>query len=415
MADLPDSQTAPVAREPFVAEVRLRNYKSIEKCAVGLSSLTLLVGRNGSGKSNFLDALRFVADALESSLDHAIKSRGGIDAVRRRSTGHPRNFTIALKVNLPTWHEAAYGFEVAARPKGGFAVKKEWLRVNQPGGGALASFDHREDQVESASHPTLPPAVADRLYLVTAAGMPEFRPVYDGLRAMGFYSLNPDAMKELQDPDAGQLLCRDGSNIASVLRRLNADRHELTERINRYLGTIVAGISGVDCVELGPKETIEFRQQVQGSPHPWRFYAKSMSDGTLRALGALVAVTQLADRRTAVTLVGIEEPEAALHPAAAGALLDALREAVPHTQVVVTSHSPDLLEHIEPDHERLLAVQSTEGKTGIGPVDPASLEAIHNHLYTPGELLRMDQLDIDRQDLDRQRQMFMFDEDGEVA
>ena len=67
-----------MAAAPFVRRLRLRNYKSISVCDVELGQLTLLVGRNGSGKSNFLDGLRFVADGLNLSLDHAIKSRGGI-------------------------------------------------------------------------------------------------------------------------------------------------------------------------------------------------------------------------------------------------------------------------------------------------------------------------------------------------
>ena len=132
-----------------------------------------------------------------------------------------------------------------------------------------------------------------------------------------------------------------------------------------------------------------------------------MSDGTLRALGAIVAVTQLAGESTPVSLVGIEEPETALHPAAAGALMDAIQEAAVHTQVIVTSHSPDLLDQID-SADRILAVQSRQGDTAIGRLDDASLEAIKNHLYSPGELLRMDQLAIDSKDLDRQRQLRLF-------
>jgi predicted ATPase len=139
-----------------------------------------------------------------------------------------------------------------------------------------------------------------------------------------------------------------------------------------------------------------------------------MSDGTLRALGTLVAVSQLADRKHPVSLVGIEEPETALHPAAAGALMDALREAVSHTQVVVTTHSPELLDQVNPEEDTVLAVQSQQGNTEIGPVDPASHEAIKSHLYTPGELLRMDQLSIDAADLERQKQMQMFESNGEL-
>src|SRR5688500_13383564 len=88
------------AAPAFLREVRIRNYKSIGKCAVSFRPVTLLVGRNGSGKSNFLDALRFVTEGLQSSLDHAIRTRGGIDNVRRKSTGHPRNFAIELDIAL---------------------------------------------------------------------------------------------------------------------------------------------------------------------------------------------------------------------------------------------------------------------------------------------------------------------------
>ncbi len=70
-----------------VTRLALRMYKSIEKCDIELAPLTIFVGRNGSGKSNLLDALRFVADALLNDLDFAIRERGGIDHVRRKSLG----------------------------------------------------------------------------------------------------------------------------------------------------------------------------------------------------------------------------------------------------------------------------------------------------------------------------------------
>src|SRR5437868_113332 len=114
---------------PFIRKLVVRNFKSIATCDVSFSALTMLVGRNGSGKSNFLDAIHFVADGLQTSLDHAIKTRGGIEAVRRRSTGHPRNFAIRLDFTLPGYEFATYAFEIAARPNGGFAVKDERLEI----------------------------------------------------------------------------------------------------------------------------------------------------------------------------------------------------------------------------------------------------------------------------------------------
>ena len=120
-----------------------------------------------------------------------------------------------------------------------------------------------------------------------------------------------------------------------------------------------------------------------------------MSDGTLRALGALVAVTQLAGSRQPIRFVCIEEPETALHPAAAGALMDALREASVHTQVVITTHSPDLLDELDAGRDTLLIVDAREATSRIAYADAASRAAIQQHLYSPGELLRMDQLQPD--------------------
>ena len=74
-----DTNPSPKLRGPFVRRVWIRNYKSIEKCAVDLKPLTVLVGRNGAGKSNFLDALSFITDGLRTSLDHAINTRAWRD------------------------------------------------------------------------------------------------------------------------------------------------------------------------------------------------------------------------------------------------------------------------------------------------------------------------------------------------
>ncbi len=393
---------------PFLCEVRIRNYKSISKCAVSFRPVTLLVGRNGSGKSNFLDALRFVTDGLQSSLDHAIRTRGGIDNVRRRSTGHPRNFAIEMVITLTEELTATYGFELAARANSGFAVKREDVSVEDHAGHRIAFYHREERAIVDASQSSMPPVSEDRLYLVNAAGLPHFRQVYDGLLSMGFYNLNPETMKEPQSPDAGELLHPDGANIASVVDRLARRQPEVLERIRVYLTTIVPGISGFESATVGPRETLQFLQRVEGAQHPWRFYAASMSDGTLRALGALVAVGQLGTTGNDVRLVGIEEPETALHPAAAGALMDALREASVHTQVICTTHSPDLLSEVQLGNDGILVVVSRDGNTRIGTVDQPSVEAVRRHLYTPGELLRLDQLQPDEQDLRRQEQLELF-------
>jgi predicted ATPase len=386
----------------LITRVVLENYKSIARCDVPLRPLIFLVGPNGSGKSNFLDALRFVSDALNTSLDHALRDRGGIQEVRRRSGGHPNSFGISLTFRLPDGAEGVYSFRIGARPQAGYEVQSEECRLSRPEALAAESFyEVQAGKVVASSLATAPTAASDRLYLVNVSGLGEFRPVYDALTHMAFYNLNPDRIRDLQAPDAGEILRRDGGNLASVLERLERDSPDLKLRIEEYLSKVVPGIRGFEAKPVGPRETIVFRQQVAGSRLPWLFYAASMSDGTLRALGILVALLQAGNGQAhRVPLIGIEEPEIALHPAAAGVLRDCLRDACRKAQVLVTSHSPDLLDDREIGDKEILPVIAEQGETRIAPLDEAGRSAIKDRLYTPGELLRLDQLrpeEVDKQ------------------
>jgi predicted ATPase len=377
-----------------LTRVRLKYYRSIAAADVELGNLMLLVGPNGSGKSNFLDALRLVSESLQTSLDQALRSRGGVAEVRRRSTGHPTHFSIDLEFRGPDY-EGDYGFEVASVKGGGFRISRESCAIYDSIGGAkfkfrigTAEFRIENGELVEKSERVMPPTSENRLYLVSAAGINAFRPLYDGLAGISVFSLNPDVMRQPQTPDSGELLRRDGSNIASVLHRL--ERGSDKSRIEGYLQQIVPGMRGVSRSDLGNWETLEFSQEVPGAKNPWRFQAQSVSDGTLRALGVLVSL--FAGTGNTLSTVGIEEPESGLHPAAAGVLLDALRDASERRQVIVTSHSPDLLDRHDFTLSELRAVRSIGGETKIGQLDAAGALALREDLYTPGELLRTDQL-----------------------
>jgi predicted ATPase len=368
---------------PFIRRVRIKNYKSIGACDVQPGPLTFLVGPNGAGKSNFLDALRFVADSLRMSLDYAVRERGGALEIRRRGMEFPRHFGIRLDFSLPGGSDGWYGFEIAAAPNGTYSVKREQCAV--PG----AQFSHFEGTVISSLE-TPPAASADRLYLVNASGLPQFRPIYDSLSRMGLYNLSPEQIRDVQDIDRGDVLARDGRNIASVIAWLAQEEPESKKRLDEYLSKIIPDLEGVFPQMLGPKATLAFRQSTSDPNTTWGFLASGMSYGTLHAVGVLAALFQR------IPLIGIEEPELALHPAAAGVLYDALREATTHAQVIVTSHSPDLLENKGIAQGELLSVCFEEDQTRIGPLDEAGRAALRDRLYTPGELLRMGKLEPDQ-------------------
>ncbi len=379
----------------LIRQVVLNNFKSIANCKVDLQDITVLVGPNGAGKSNFIDGMRLVSDALNTTLESAMRQRGGINEVRRRSGGHPNHFAISLRINLPDGRNGLYALRVGAKPEGAFSVQREKAYVSLKGLDQ-AFFIVEEGRLRSASDElsSLQPKVSpDRLYLTAASGVLPFRELFDALSVMRFYSINPEPIKELQVHDAGEHLDGSGANLASVIRRLQEDRPQVFERVQSYLRQIVPGIENVEHKIYGPRETLEFCQAVQGQKDALRFHAANMSDGTLRSLGVLTALFHpLANEGHPAPFVAIEEPEITIHPGAAGVLMDALVEAAGSAQVVATTHSPDLLDHPDIQSDWLLAVTKERGDTQISKVDSAAMQAIKQSLYTPGELLRAGQL-----------------------
>jgi recombinational DNA repair ATPase RecF len=85
-------------RPPFIRRVTIRNYKSIAACQVDLSPLMFLVGANGAGKSNFLDALRFVAHRGRAFAEWPIRPAARIGSPKRFRV-HPRCQRLAVREN----------------------------------------------------------------------------------------------------------------------------------------------------------------------------------------------------------------------------------------------------------------------------------------------------------------------------
>jgi len=256
----------------------------------------------------------------------------------------------------------------------------------------------------------------DRLALVAISGLSEFRPVYESLRRMGFYNLNPERIRDLQEPDPGQILARDGRNLAAVVRELGRfEAGRVLSKVAEHLQAVVPGVASIEHRTLGPKETIEFRQQVTGDQNPWRFLAAEMSDGTLRSLGILVAAFQAEiNGQRRVSLVGIEEPEMALHPGAAEIIAEVLLLASGQVQVVATTHSPDLLNHKAIQEENLLAVTAERGATVVGPIEPGARSVLRDKLYAAGELLSQGPIEPDQERVEESlRQMKLFSDQVE--
>ncbi len=354
----------------FLTRVSIRNYKSIESCDVELGDLTFLVGPNGSGKSNFLDALAFVSDALRKTLREAVRDRGGpMDVFRRQSL--PDTMSIRLDFALPDVGMGFYRVVLVGGPRQVGVLEEQCV---------IGSDEFHLIQGWHAGERSGPgPGSTAGLHLMFASGELVFKPVYDALAEMSFHNLAPDAMRIPHPPDAGDRLRRDAANAGSVIERLAIDDKPRLERIVQYLSAVVPGITDI---ATGPGGVPRFH-------HGEWFDANAMSDGTLRVLGILLA---LFNRGTESPLVAIEEPEIALHPGASEVLLDALREASEKKQLIVTTHSPDLLDLVNLDSETVLAVANSGHGSVIAPINRVNRDILREGLYSLGELLRDEQL-----------------------
>lgn len=367
----------------MLASLTLKRFRSFPMGRVEFANPTFLVGRNGSGKSNLGDAFAFLAEAMASPLQAVFDRRGGISAVGNRSSAKGRPADLGLKVVLRTdAFFASYAFEIRATKPHGFEVLREQCVVH-PGTGARSWF-HRDGVDFRSNTPSLQPAPeAGALALPLVGGDVRFGGVLHFLSGMRISRIEPASLREMQDPDGGARLRPGGQNAASVLREIERESAGDWQMLLELLKSIVPGTIAVAPKPQGNKLTLQFTQD-WGLRQPVRFQAYNMSDGTLRALGLLAAVFQ---RPTPSVLV-IEEPEATIHPGALGAILDLLRHASRRMQVVITTHSPDVLDAkwIADHHLRILTWE--KGATGVGEVSTAVRESLREHLMGAGEMLR---------------------------
>lgn len=379
--------------------MQIRNFKSIEYVNISFDKLTVFVGPNASGKSNIIDSISFVSEALNHSLDWAIQKRGGISVVRRNTRHGASDITIDLKLELADHKEASYYFKLVTERNGNFRVGEEKCRIYESLQ-TLAEYDVSEGSFVIQVKGISPKLEADRLALTSIAAHPDYRELYDFLTNMRVFSLLPNEMKKWQEPTSELKLNREGTNAAVVLKQLSRKNPDAYERICQLLGGFIPSISKVSTHSTIPaqKDTILFQQSSPKFTEPLVFNASSMSDGTLRILGILLA---LGDISSNSSLIAIEEPELTVHPALVSKISEFMIQESEKIQIVLTTHSPELLDsRIQADQIRLVWLDE-QMCTKVDVLPEKTKAVINRHTLTAGELLKSDELHPRNDTLDR--------------
>lgn len=391
-----------------LTRVQIHHYKSLSEVEVELHpQVTVLVGPNATGKSNFVDALRFMRDATRDGLDHAIVARGGLPRIRQMSSGRPFNVGLAVDALQPSLLKdvgtapAHYGFSVCGLTGGNYRVEREiaqcheaeWItdeEENDTLGWIFHGFsrDKSGNVTETHPQPVQPFTLRDieRLALGSYAPGLSLHSLCSSLQSYianwQFTSLYPNILRQPATPDTDTQLREDGSNWASVIRaaKRTVRGRRMLERIYEMMRAVLPGFLDVHVKQTGHYLVPYFRfGDTESSAR--LFDPGQLSDGSLRIFGILLSLYQTPEP----ALIVIEEPEQTVHPAVLSVLAEAFKEVSDTTQVLITTHSPQLIEHFAPEHIRVVTMP--DGMTRISPLKSSQREAVQRGLMGLSEYM----------------------------
>ena len=361
----------------MIKRISISNYRSLgEDVRIDLGRFTALVGANGSGKSNIVDALRFVSDAMHMGLSGAITHRG-TSAVFRWSGGKPFDLSIRLDLTLDGDVPAHYAFALEGD---GAGVKSEEASVGQ------ARFRIEQGRWLEGP-PGLTPLLDDKsLALPVIGGDARFQPLVQALQQMSIYAIFPDTLRVPQKYSPVKPMDLHGANWASILKDqpMNTWKSELVSALNKLTGDT----EDIEVSQAASYLVVQFRHTSPNGKEKW-FDAAHESDGTLRVAGIVTALLQ----EPPVPVIGIEEPELTVHPGAIPLLYDFLKQASVRSQVLVTTHSPELLDLMDADAIRVV-LRGHEGTT-VAPMSASQRQAVRSGLLSPGDVMRTEGLQQD--------------------
>lgn len=369
----------------MIERLDVSNFRSVGPNQVlDLNSLTALVGTNASGKSSILKAFTFMADTVRLGLEGAVDAGGGIQALRRWAPTRPLQTHLGLLVKDDSRDTSIYyKFSLEPASGGDYRVGEELL-IGKVDGQSVHFSRHGEvwDKKPEGVNPLLG---SRDLALTALAGDERFRAISETLRGMEVYDLQPERLRQLQKPKLG-LMDPLGGNWTTVLRSLA--KKEWKPEMVEVLKRLTQDIDDIRIKSIGGFLVAEFHHsqgEMADKKSPW-FPASQESDGTLRISAIMTALMQSPPMK----LVGIEEPELCVHVGALGLLMDYIRETEGRSQVIISTHSTELLDLLKPEEIRV--VSRTEGFTRVGHLSKDQISAVKTNLLKLGEVHRMEGL-----------------------
>jgi predicted ATPase len=388
----------------------VQNFQILGNVTVDLSRLNVLVGPNGSGKSTLLRVVQFLGDAARSGLANAVAAHGGIPRVwtRRKKL---KAIEINVKALLTTHAKASapdeyslsilpfqevsdslFGFslkEASGRPTGEFHRTERLSFRRTARAGRRITLEHGRLYLADDTGKPFELQVSDQalgLALVPQLGADrggaEVRKIQELFTTFRVFDINAGAARAPSEVTTSGPLRSDAGNLAAFLTRLQRNAPDVFDELCSDARDMVPGLKELRFRAIGGAEesvAVEIVDDHLTGATP----LSHASFGTVRALSLLA---MLHDPEPPL-LTCVEEIDHGLHPHVFDRLVDLLRKASARTQFIIATHSPALVNRLDPGE---LIVCERDPKTGLAQipaVDPSEVAAMHRDSgYGLGEL-----------------------------
>ena len=376
----------------MITSLNIKNYRSLKHITLPLNPLTVLCGLNGSGKSNIVDSIRFVKDSLKYGIKEAISKRGGNkDILCKTSNENEINIHIEFSNSKL---KGLYSFSIEIQEVK-YNIKWEKLSIKTKKENKSIYFNSTQKNLtaeyKGKSKPIIYP---DNIINTKDLALPALRTVSTELNnvfQLLTHSIFYNAISEnLRSP---QLLIdpipldEQGKNLCSTLKYLQ-EKTDNTSFLNS-LKSAIKNFNNYSVESIGEYVITRINYFSDKS-----FELSQESEGTLKILGLLTAMNQFVIAPNSLFVV--EEPELNIYPDTTHIIGETIKELSMHNQVIITSHSPDLIDIFPVD--ALKIVQKNNHITTVGDIIKRQREAIDEKLFSAGEIMRMEGFNIDEEE-----------------
>ncbi len=344
---------------PRIESIRVENYRALRKVELDkLTPMTVLLGPNGSGKSTVFDVFNFLSECFQFGLRHAWDKRGRGKELKSRGASGPIIFELKYR-EKPKTPIITYHLAIDEGSKGPEVVE-EWLQWRRGTRGQpfrFLEFRRGIGRAVSGEEPDEKDQRIDTnlrspdLIAVNTLGQFTDHPRIAALREFitDWYVSYLSIDSTRNQPEAGpqERLSQGGENLPNVIQYL---KEQHAEHLERIFGVLRARIPRLERVDADPMPDGRLLLQIKDAPFAQPVLAKFASDGTMKMLAYLTLLYDPEPPR----FIGIEEPENFLHPRLLPELAEECRAASERSQLLITSHSPFLLNAMRAEEVRVL-------------------------------------------------------------